>query len=131
MKQTVYYTRDADTGALYPEWLLLTEMEGADWTRPLFIRLDAPFEAYESDEQHDHELTLSVPDFVYLRHLADPALLGLHLPSLRQYVDRIASTSGMPFSHLSLSKLLLRFSDIEEALQYEVRARYPWSRRLE
>lgn len=130
MNTSVYYARNDESGALYPDWLLLTGIEGADWSRTLFIRLDAPFERYLTDELDEDAMTLSAPDFVYVRHQTDQSLLGLHLPSLKAYVDRIASVSGTPFSHLDLTHLLLRFTDIEDALQAEIRSRFVWNRAI-
>ena len=124
MRTSVYYAVHDESGALYPEWLLLTGIENVDWGRTLFLRLDAPFERYGIDELEEEAMSLSVPDFVYVRHPSEQTLLGIHLPSLEEYVDRLSSVSGTPFSHMDLTRLLLRFADIEETLQTEVRSRF-------
>ncbi|MCR2804206.1 hypothetical protein [Paenibacillus soyae] len=127
-KISVYYSQNDETGELFPDWLLLTGIQGADWSKTLFLQLDAPFERYLADELEEDAMTLAVPDSVYVRDRTGKTLLGLHLPSLKTYVERIASVSGTPFSYLELTRLLLRFSDIEDTLQAAVRHRYPWVR---
>lgn len=118
----VYYEEDGESGQWIPVWILLHDAKAFDWSKTLYIRLDGPFEAYGLDEWDEDLLALSVPDHVYVRHPRDPALVGIHLPTLRTYVYRQTAMADVPVSYLDMDRLLLRISDVEDVLQYNVRS---------
>ncbi|RJX40028.1 hypothetical protein D3P09_11680 [Paenibacillus pinisoli] len=126
MRQAVFYEQDADTGQPIPIWLMIENTEALDWDSTLYIRLDAPFEQYLFNDSDMESMALSVPDHVYVRNMEDPSVFGIHLPALRAYVRRIAAMADQPFSLQDLSRLMLRISDIEDTLQFEVRSRVQW-----
>lgn len=121
----VYYEEDGETGQQIPVWILLHDASAFDWSKTLYIRLDGPFEAHGIHDWEEELLALSVPDHVYVRHPRNPALVGLHLPTLRAYVDRQTAMADFPVSYLDIDRLLLRISDVEDVLQYSVRALLP------
>jgi hypothetical protein len=121
----VYYEEDGETGQHIPVWILLRKAQAFDWSKTLYIRLDGPFEAHGLEEWEEDLLALSVPDHAYVRHPRNPALLGLHLPTLRAYVERQPSLAADPVSVPDIDRLLLRISDAEDVLQYNVRALLP------
>ncbi|MHA6482026.1 hypothetical protein ACX1C1_08985 [Paenibacillus sp. strain BS8-2] len=125
LTMNVYYEEDGDSGLHIPIWILLHPAAGLDWSTTLYIRLDGPFQAQGLDEWDAELLAISVPSHVYVRHPQNPALLGIHLPSLRIYIDRQTSIAFDPVSHLDIDRLLLRISDVEDVLQYNVRAVLP------
>ncbi|GBG11348.1 hypothetical protein PAT3040_06149 [Paenibacillus agaridevorans] len=126
-KLHVLYERDGDSGHQLPVWVMLTEMRGTDWGQTLYIRLDAPFEAYASDVLDADTLAVAVPDHVYVRHKDDPDVIGIHMPSLRTYVERYTALAEYPVHYTEMDRLLLRISDIEDMLQYDVRVLLPWN----
>ncbi|MDF2835861.1 MAG: hypothetical protein K0Q63_1501 [Paenibacillus sp.] len=121
----VYYEEDGETGQQIPVWILLHDAKGADWSKTLYVRLNGPFEAHGLDEWDEDLLALSVPDHVYVRHPKNQALVGLHLPTLRAYVERQTSIATEPIGILDIDRLLLRISDVEDVLQYNVRTLLP------
>jgi len=128
MRQAVFYEQDADSGQPIPIWLMIENTEALDWDSTLYIGLDAPFEQYLFDDCDMDSMVLSVPDHVYVRNMEDPSVFGIHLPALKAYVRRIAAVADQPFSLHDLSRLMLRISDIEDTLQFEVRGRVQWDR---
>ncbi|MFF2889820.1 hypothetical protein [Paenibacillus sp. NPDC057967] len=128
MRIAVFYEQDGDTGQPLPIWLMIEETESLDWNNTLYIRLDAPFEQYLFEDYDMENMALSVPDHVYVRNIDDPSVFGIHLPALSAYAKRIAAMAEHPFSLHDLSRLMLRISDIEETLQFEVRRQVQWDR---
>ncbi|MDQ6420203.1 hypothetical protein RB620_12225 [Paenibacillus sp. LHD-117] len=122
IKHYVYYETDGDTGLELPVWLIAEGISGADWNDVLDLRLEAPFEARSVDELDPDAMMLAVPDHAYVRRRDASGTIGIHLSSLRDYVSKIATVSDHSFSHRDVDRLLLRISDIEDALQYEVRS---------
>jgi len=45
------------------------------------------------------------------------------LPSLQSFIERFAIVSDYPFRHSDIRRLMLRISDLEDVLQYELRTR--------
>ncbi|REK74379.1 hypothetical protein [Paenibacillus paeoniae] len=128
MRQAVFYEQDGDTGQLVPVWFMLDGTESLDWSHTLYLSLDAPFEQYLFDECDMDSMALSVPDHVYVRKVDDSTTFGIHLPRLQAYVEQIAAVAEQPFSLHDLSRLMLRISDIEDTLQFEIRQQLQWDR---
>jgi hypothetical protein len=116
MNMSVYYDHDPETGLLVPVWILL-EHYGFDWSRPLFLPIQAPFERFMADQFDPDMLVLSVPDHVYLRTRNTANDIGINLPTLRVHAEMFME------SHYNISeirRLMLRVSDIEDVLQYDI-----------
>lgn len=120
MMQHVYYLPDGESGRLVPVWLMLTCFEESR-SDTLVLRLEAPFVRMTEEQLgEDGELALTVPDSAYVRLPEDPSAVGIRLPALRTYAASIAAAADTPFEWSDIKRLILRVSDIEEALQYEV-----------
>lgn len=128
MRQAVFYERDSETGMPVPIWMMLEGTDALDWSKTLYLRLDAPFEQYLFEEFDMDSMALSVPDHVYVRRIDNPSTFGIHLPALQIYVEQIAAVSEHPFTLQDLSRLMLRITDIEDTLQSEVRKLVQWDR---
>lgn len=118
MKITVFFDWDGDSGVMHPVSLLL-DSQSFDWTRSLQICLEAPFEQHDFDEPDMDVLSLIVPDHTLVRLPDYPHAFGIHMPSLRQYADRLLALSEGVASPSDIRRLMLRISDVEDALQYD------------
>lgn len=118
MRISVVHNWDGDSGVMRPVSLLL-DSQLFDWTRSLFIRLEAPFEHHDFDESDTDALSLTVPDHVYVRHPDFPSEIGIHMPALRQHAERHLALFDWPVSTLDIRRLLLRLSDVEDVLRIE------------
>jgi hypothetical protein len=122
MKMSVYYDCDFETGQLLPVWLLL-ENYTFDLEKPLFIPIEAPFERFTVDQFDPDTLALSVPDHVYVRNQLAPNEIGLNMSALRLHAEKFM---GLHYDAYEIRKLLLRISDIEDCLQYDMRKIITW-----
>lgn len=124
MKISVVYDLDIDSARLFPEWMMINYFT-FDWANTIYISIETPFERFTFDEIESDVLALSVPDHVYVRHPNDPTIFGLHLPSLKSYINK--TMDG--FSQINvkeIQRLMLRFSDIEDILEVEIRSIVQW-----
>lgn len=125
MKISVLYDLDIDNARLYPLWMMINYFS-FDWTKTIYISIETPFERFTFDEIDSDVLALSVPDNVYIRHPLDPSLFGLHLPSLKKYINKTLVGSGPPIDVNDIQRLMLRISDIEDIMETEIRSFVQW-----
>lgn len=114
MIMSVVYDHEDITGLLSPVWVVLES--SFDWSKTLYFELESPFERLTFDEIDNEVLAFSVPDLVYIRHPGYPYKVGLHLPSLQAYINKLEQ--GIDFS--DIHRLMLRISDIENILQVNI-----------
>ncbi|MFD0589549.1 hypothetical protein ACFQZE_16290 [Paenibacillus sp. GCM10027627] len=126
MRQAVFYEMDGETGIQLPVWLMLDDIGGEQWNSALYILFEAPFERFLFHELDQDVMALSVPDHVYVKDRDNPFAIGIHMPALKSYANRMMAASDDYYSEADLSRLMLRISDIEDILQLDVRAQLSW-----
>ncbi|MEK3882377.1 hypothetical protein [Paenibacillus sp. PL2-23] len=122
MNMSLYYDREFESGQLVPVWLLLDHLS-FDWSKPLFVPIQAPFERFEVDQFDPDTLALSVPDQVYIRNPYAPNEVGLNMPALRTHAETFM---GIHCDTSEIRILLLRIGDIEDVLQYNISEYLQW-----
>ncbi len=121
MTITVCYDRNQED-QLLPVWLIY-DIQQLDWTSTLYIPIEAPFKPFTFDTIDPELTTLIVPDHVYVQHPDKSNHIGLHLPTLHSYLQKTLQGSVTAIDELIIHRLLLRISDIEDTLQYELHRR--------
>ena len=116
----VIYEESGENNYYSPVWMVI-ERFTVDWNKTFYLDIDSPFERQHDDQIDMDKLTLYVPDYAYVLHKTDPNKLGLHLPTLQDYVNKMHLGIEMP----DIERIILRISDIEDVLQYSL----PFDRR--
>lgn len=122
MRQIAYFQDDWETGKMIPEWIVLDRVK-LNWDSTLYIYLNTPFERMDA-RQFDVDIpSLSVPDFAYVRISNASDTFGISLPLLAEHIRRHAHADP---DSLEIERLVLRISDVEDALQYVIRDYVKW-----
>lgn len=125
MHISVIYDFSGENNQLIPVWMML-DFHKADWTRTLYINIEAPFERLTFDEVDQDVLTLSVPDNVYVRPSSDFSRFGINLPALTSYISKSMADMPEQIDTKDIHRLMLRICDIEEIMHCEVRSVLRW-----
>ncbi|MGI2294123.1 hypothetical protein [Paenibacillus sp. GXUN7292] len=114
MDTKVIYEESGENNRLTPILMVLDKLFW-DWHHTLYIKIDAPFEVLTFEELDYDVLSVMVPDNVYVNHSIESNNIGLHLPSLYNYIKKHG------WNVLDVRRLILRISDIEDTLQYDIK----------
>ncbi|MGO4540341.1 hypothetical protein [Paenibacillus sp. 2TAB19] len=109
LKVKVVYEESGEDDYLMPVWMII-DCHSFDWNKTLYINIRAPFERTMIDDLDDR-IAAIVPDSSYIRH---HDTLGISLPHVSQADPAL-------FNFSEIHRLMLRISDIEDVMQYDLR----------
>ncbi|WP_100406636.1 hypothetical protein [Bacillus solitudinis] len=116
MMLSVYY--DEIDGGFYPQWMLLPADTGEEYAN---YSIEAPFERFWPEDFHDSMTVVTVTQASLVRDPFNEKNFSVHIPSV---VDDLTKNGGN-MEHINDSQyFLVRFDDLEELLQMNVRRFY-------
>lgn len=109
----VIYEESGVDYLLLPVWMII-DHSIFDWDKTFYIDITTPFERLTFDDRP----ALTVPDFTYVRNEVVNHF-GINLSSVKASAIRSTDSKYIDFS--CVERLVLRISDIEDVLQYNVK----------
>lgn len=125
MMVSVVYDYTGENNFLSPTWMMLDGFN-TDWSKTIYINVEAPFERFTFDEINTDTMALSVPDLAYVRHHEDQNRFGIYLPSLKKYIKKTLKDLPQKIEFNEINRLMLRINDIEDAMQCEIKSKLRW-----
>ncbi|MET3508424.1 hypothetical protein [Halalkalibacter oceani] len=116
MTLRVYY--DEIDGELHPQWLLLPANTSEEYATYTVV---APFERFWPEDFHDSMAVITVTQAALVRDPFHEKDFSIHIPRV---VEDLASNGGNMESLHNAEYFLVRFDDLEELLQMNVRRFY-------
>ncbi|WP_090644108.1 hypothetical protein [Paenibacillus sp. UNC496MF] len=120
----VIYTESGYYGELTPVWMIFdwSDLTNDIWQKTLYIPLSGPFEQLELDDTYDELTAITVPLSAFTRRTDKEHYIGVHMPTVAAFAkEHSLHQAGRSIDIELINRLVMRISDIEDALLLDVR----------
>lgn len=112
----VIYEESGENSYLIPVWMIIEHFI-LEWDKTFYIDMNLPFERLPYELIDIEKSALSVPNHAYVLHKTDPLKIGIHLPTLKDYLNSMNLETAL----IDIEQLVIRINDVEEVLQYLIK----------
>ncbi|MFD2614464.1 hypothetical protein [Paenibacillus gansuensis] len=120
---SVYY--EYFDGPLVPQWMVIKFGRlGVPWERNIiYVPVESPFTQHRAEDFEMDTINLSITLDKLVIHPERPGSFGIDIKSIQ---EELFKNYGSQLICEKIEMLIIQMADLEEILQMEARAIYPW-----